>query len=188
MARHHMVSAAGRPLWIGVMAGVVACGAWSVWLVRPTFHAASFAFTTALTVLLFALVQVRYGRPRAFWFGFAVFGWGYALLAFAPGAWEQTRPYLLTSHPLGDLAYALGLTKTSPHVVPGDLPNVILAAGLNPWFATIEGDRFQRVGHSLAAILHGVAGGVLAVFLERRRRKNGGSAIADSPAAAPPGR
>jgi MFS family permease len=160
----------GRPLWTGLTACVVACGVWSVWLIRPTFHAASFAFTTALTVLLVAVLQVRYGRPRAFWFGFVVFGWGYALLAFAPGAWEQTRPYLLTSHPLGDLADSLGLTKTSPNIVAGTLPNVILAAGLNPWFATVEGDRFQRIGHSLAAILHGVAGGVLAAWLGNRAR------------------
>lgn len=123
-----------------------------------------------------------YGRHRAFWFGFVVFGWGYALLAFAPGAWTQIRPHLITSHPLGDLADALKLTTTSSHRVFGD-PNyyaIIMDAGLNPWFATVEGDRFQRIGHSFAAILHGVAGGLLAVLLARR---NGGvgSAIADHP-------
>lgn len=163
-----------RPLWLGLMAAVVTCGAWSVWLVRPTFHAASFAFTAALSALLFAILQLRYGRARAFWYGFVVIGGGYAFLAFAPGAWLEIRPYLLTSHPLGDLADALGLAKkTSPNIVAGDLPNVILAAGLNPWFATVEGDRFQRIGHSLAVVLHGIAGGLLAVILARRSARVG---------------
>ncbi len=163
-----------------LMGLVAACAVWSVWLLRPTFHAASFAFTTALTVLLIALLQLRYGRNRTFWFGFVVFGWGYAMLAFAPGAWVEIRPQLLTSHPLGDLADALKLTKTSTQRVLGD-PNyyrIILEAGLNPWFATIEGERFQRIGHSLATILHGVAGGLLAVLLQHRR-KNASPAIAD---------
>lgn len=157
-----------------LMALVAACAVWSVWLLRPTFHAASFAFTTAMTVLLFALLQLRNGRNRTFWFGFVVFGWGYALLAFAPGAWTQTRPYLLSSHLLGDVADVLGLTKTSTQRVYAtfEYQRVIGEAGLNPWFATVEGDRFQRVGHSLAAILHGVAGGVLAVWAARRSKKN----------------
>jgi hypothetical protein len=175
-----IISVLGSPFWLGLIAGVVACVAWSVWLVHPTFHAASFAFTAALSALLFAVLQLRFGRARAFWFGFVVVGGGYAFLAFAPGAWLEIRPYLLTSHPLGDLADALRLTKTSPKVVEGDLPNVVLAAGLNPWFATVQGDRFQRIGHSLAVIIHGVAGGVLAVYLERRNKKVG-SAIADHP-------
>jgi hypothetical protein len=166
-----MIQGAAHPRGVGLIVGLVAAGAWTVWFLRPTFHAASFAFTAALSALLFAILQLKYGHPRAFWFGFVVCGGGYTWLAFAPGAWLQVRPYLLTSHPLGDLADALGLTKTSRNVVPGDLPNVILVAGLNPWFATVEGDRFQRVGHSLAAILHGVAGGLLAVFLDRRRRE-----------------
>ncbi len=160
-----MVRIAVHPLSVGL----VASGAWTVWFLRPTFHAASFAFTAALSALLFAVLQLKYGRARAFWFGFVVCGGAYAWLAFAPGSWLQVRPYLLTSHPLGDLAVALGLTKPSRNVVEGDLPNVIFAAGLNPWFATVEGDRFQRIGHSLAAILHGIGGGLLAVFLARSR-------------------
>jgi hypothetical protein len=156
-----------------LMGLVLACGVWTVWLLRPTFHTASFAFTTTMTVLLVALVQLRYGRNRVFWFGFVVFGWGYAALAFAPGAWTQIRPQMLTSHPLGDLAVAMKLTQTSNQIVLAD-PNyirVILEAGLNPWFATVQGDRFQRIGHSFAAIVHGLAGGVLAMFLERRRSR-----------------
>jgi hypothetical protein len=153
-----------------LMGLVVACAVWSVWLLRPTFHTSSFAFTTAMTVLLIALLQLHYGRERAFWFGFVVFGWGYALLAFAPGAWMQIRPHLITSHPLGDLANALGLTKTSSLLMSGDYRQVIFEAGLNPWFATIEGDRFQRIGHSFAVILHGVGGGLLAAFFAARKR------------------
>ena len=180
---------------LGLMGVVVACAVWSAWLLRPTFHAASFAFTTTWTVLLIALLQLRFSRNRAFWFGFVVFGWGYALLAFAPGSWIQVRPYLITSHPLGDLAGALGLTKspittglTKSPITTLDFNDIdiysnIQRAGLNPWFASSQGDRFQRIGHSLAAILHGFAGGLLALFLARRSRERGAVGDGDRPGA-----
>jgi hypothetical protein len=166
---------------LGMMGIVLACGVAFYWLMRPTFHAASLAFTAALTILLVALLELRYGRLRTFWFGFVVFGWGYLLLAMAPGAWSEVRPYLITSHLLGDLADVLGHTNPSTLIVRRlDYGRVPPDSKVNLWFHTDEGNQFQRVGHSLAAILHGVAGGLLAVFLSRRSR-GVGSAIADHP-------
>lgn len=168
---------------LGLMGVVAACGVASYWLAHPTFHAASLAFTAAMTVLLVGLLEARYGRDRAFWFGFVVFGWGYALLAFAPGAWLGVRPYLFTSHLLGDLADLLGRTKLSNRIEfswQDDLRQVVREAGLNQWFMTLDGDRFQRIGHSLAAVLHGLAGGILAGFLARRRREGEGHEIASA--------
>jgi cbb3-type cytochrome oxidase subunit 3 len=161
---------------LGLMGLILLCGVWFAWFRRPTFHAASFAFTTMLTILLLALIALRYSRSRDFWFGFVVLGWGYAILAFAPGCWMGVRPYLITSHPLGDLADLLGLTRTRPPNIfnidgdynPGRVPG---DSGLNPWFRFDRGERFQRIGHSFAAILHGVIGGLIAVFLASRRHR-----------------
>jgi hypothetical protein len=161
---------------LGLMGLILLCGVWFAWLRRPTFHASSFAFTTMLTILLLSLLALRYSRLRDFWFGFVVLGWGYALLAFAPGCWMGVRPYLITSHPLGDLADLLGLTRRPPPgdylfngvIDPGRVP---FDSGLNPWFRSDKGEQFQRIGHSFAAILHGVIGGLLAVFLASRRHR-----------------
>jgi hypothetical protein len=160
---------------LGLMGLILLCGVWFAWFRRPTFHAASFAFTTMLTILLLSLIALRYSRSRDFWFGFVVLGWGYAILAFAPGCWMGVRPYLITSHPLGDLADLLGLTKIpasgSFHLSGYILGRVPTDSGLNVWFGTDDGERFQRIGHSFAAILHGVIGGLLTVFLASRRRR-----------------
>jgi hypothetical protein len=160
---------------LGLMGMVLLCGAWFAWLRRPTFHAASFAFTTMLTVLLFSLLALRYSRWRDFWVGFVIFGWGYAILAFGPGCWMGVRPYLITSHPLGDLADLLGLTSSRHDnlMLNGDFEygRVPSDSGLNPWFRTGRGERFQRIGHSLAALAHGLVGGLLAVFMASRLHK-----------------
>src|SRR3954468_630295 len=50
-------------------------------------------YTATLVVLLLAIIGARY-RPRgeaAFWFGFAVFGWGYFLMGIGPWTeWSAT--------------------------------------------------------------------------------------------------
>ncbi len=37
-----------------------------------------------------------------------------------------------------------------------------------------EGDRYERIGHSVAAIVHGIAGGTLAAVLAARGRRRAG--------------
>ena len=77
---------------------------------------------TAL-LLLFAVIAAKYrrGDARAFWFGFAVFGWGYLLLALGPWSSPHTedsedgprpRAVLLTTQ----------LIDTSLHLIRGNAP------------------------------------------------------------------
>jgi hypothetical protein len=153
---------------LGLMGVVLACGVGSYWLTHPTFQAASQAFTAAITVLLFAILAAIYGRHRTFWIGFLIFGAVYFALAFGPWTREAVRPYMYTSHLLGDLANLLGLT-TKPLTGPFDPSRVGLDSGLNRFFWYNDGERFQRIGHSLAALAHGMVGGCLAVFLGSRR-------------------
>jgi hypothetical protein len=139
---------------------------------KPTFHAASFTFTATWIILLSSLAALRYAPRRDFWFGFVVFGWGYALLAFAPGCGRDVRPYLITSHPMGDLARLLGLIDShgvaSAPLTPDRVPR---GSGLDPWFMTDAGDRFQRIGHSILAIAAALAGGCVVVRMNGNNRR-----------------
>ena len=90
------------------------------------------AYTLTTLMLLIAIVAARYGRPssRPFWFGFAVFGWGYYLLSF--GAWvpdsrssgvpwlrsvpSGLNPSLITTAWVGALA-----VRIAPFPVPAPL-------------------------------------------------------------------
>jgi hypothetical protein len=153
---------------LGLLGVVVASALAFAALRKPTFHAASLTMTAVLTILLFALLAAKFGRYRTFAFGFAVFGWGYAVLALAPGFWTDVRPYLIASHLLGDLANLLGLTNNRERSLNSNL--LPRGSGLDAWFMTIHGERFQRIGHSLFAVLHGVFGGFLAVWIEARRK------------------
>ncbi len=148
---------------LGLMGIVLACSLGFAALSRPSAQGVHAAYTLTLTLLLFSIVAACYGHYRTFWVGFAVFGWGYAVLALAPGAWQQVMPYLGTTSLLRQLARSIEAAQSSPGFWSG-----------------VETDRFLRIGHVFAVILHGVAGGIVAVFLERRSKRVG-SAIADRP-------
>jgi hypothetical protein len=152
----------------GLMGVVVASGLAFAALRKPTFHAASLTMTAVLTILFFALLAAKFGNHRTFAFGFAVFGWGYAILALAPGFWSGVRPYLIASHLLGDLANLLNLPNAEQPHPNHDWTRVPLDSGLDVWFTTVRGERFQRIGHSLFAVVHGVFGGFLASWIESR--------------------
>ncbi len=76
---------------LGLIAAVVACGVIFAALRSGSDYWLGVAYTMTVALLLAAVVMARYrrGASRAFWFGFAVFGWGMFLLGTNP--WE-TRP------------------------------------------------------------------------------------------------
>jgi hypothetical protein len=55
-----------------------------------------------LCLFVFAAMAIAYrqGSRRAFWLGFALFGWAYLVIGFAPGLRVATRPYLLSTRAL----------------------------------------------------------------------------------------
>jgi hypothetical protein len=141
-----------------------------------SYQAAVLAFTGMWLMLLAGAVAARYGRHRTFWTGFSVVGGGYALLAFAPGASEQVRPYLLTSTILDEIAGRLELTKRAgwsrPPAVRAIAAGGTAANPLRWWGGTPVMDNYERIGQSVAAIVHGIGGGLFAAllaFLNRRR-------------------
>ena len=80
---------------LGLIAGVVACGVAFAALRSGSDYWLSAFYTMTVALLLGAVVAARYrrGTGRAFWFGFAVFGWG---------------GFLLTSNPWLPAGYSLG--------------------------------------------------------------------------------
>jgi hypothetical protein len=103
-----------------LMAVVMVCG-----VAVAALRDASDAWAGALLLLtLFLLgsslldVLRRRDAKRAFWQGFALFGWGYLILAQAPWFDEKVQPRLPTTHALN---YAQGKLNSSPNVMPVEL-------------------------------------------------------------------
>lgn len=129
----------------------------SVW------HEATYTFT--VLVLLVAVLASRYrrGRERAFWFGFAVFGWAFFVLGYRPwmnafgevtedGEGPPYNPLLLTSRLLLFLI---------PH----------LRKPTNDYVAIDVISRHTLgIAHLLMTLAVGIAGGVIAIVLWRRPR------------------
>lgn len=65
-----------------------------------TWHSGSFlmfqlVYGCTIILLLTSIIAAKYGEThrKRFWFGFAVYGWGYLLLAYSPwGEWARARP------------------------------------------------------------------------------------------------
>lgn len=174
----------------GLMLSVAIAGAAFAALRADSPLAADATFSVTLGVLLLAILAVFYrgGQRRAFWVGFAIFGWGYIALAFAPCFQTEVRPHLVTSRLL-DVAH--------PHII--GLPPGTFAHFDNYWLAdrvtgkwslvkTGTGEAFDRTGHSLATLVLGLVGGMLGrcLFATRSRgerdRASGSLNSAESPA------
>jgi hypothetical protein len=145
---------------------------------------AGVVFTLALFVLGIAVLGViyRYGARRAFWSGFALFGWGYMVVCFAPWFRDEVRPYLFTTK-LQEAAVAMinppqvqtpaGAGDASAN---GSAYVVIDQAGQGThgrthssvrnllaelWGQGVDAHAFERICHSLWALLFGLLGALL---------------------------
>lgn len=155
----------------------VACAA----LVYASLWWASICLTGAVIVHLVAVLGLVYrcGPARAFWLGFAVLGWGYLLLAFAPGLDRHIGHRLVTTKLLALLQPKLQRTP-----IQGNASYLALDPGANVLVITTETGRyyhpapqwghFQQAGHSLTAILIGVLGGLLARYFYNTREPQAG--------------
>jgi hypothetical protein len=92
---------------------------------------ASIVLTTTLALLGLAILgaMFRSGDRRAFWAGFAVFGWGYLTLAFGPWFATEIEPKLATS---------LAIARMHEKLHPGpSQTSAILGVNLNTWNSTV---------------------------------------------------
>ena len=128
------------------------------------WYGAFYTFTAVL--LLFAVIAARFrrGNEKAFWFGFAVFGWAFFVLGLGP--W----PTMNVDEPDAGIGIAL-----NPHLLTS---RVILY--LVPHLRTQTDDlgRVDKIttntigiAHLLITLAIATAGGAVAVVIRRRRAK-----------------
>ena len=125
----------------------------SEYWVSTTFSMTLFFLTTAVLG-----VAYRRGSRRAFWLGFALFGWVYWLLSFGPWFDARVASNLMLTLPIQQLSYVM-------HPQPEfDGP---IKLGSNEDFAAryvfTTRDNIVRIGKSLAVLLVALLGGFVAV-------------------------
>jgi hypothetical protein len=125
--------------------------------------AAIYTFTAVLLLTAVIAAGLRRGGERAFWFGFAVFGWGFFLLGLGPWAdpqatLSQGQGYgfnrnLLTSRLVLLLTPRLRKEADDLEEIDGITSNTI------------------RISHLLITLGMATCGGLIAALMRRRRRK-----------------
>src|SRR5262249_24536224 len=139
-----------------------------------------------LTIFLLAwsLVAIPYRQEgkRAFWFGFAVFGWGCTGLTFAPWFMDEFRPKLPTTHLLTFLHEKIKPQQGDYEVAfspDGDVISSIRRGSLmvtrlhhnTRWgllrLVTANDSQFQSIGHCLFALLFALTGGIAGKWLQK---------------------
>lgn len=139
-------------------------------------------FTLMVAFLLGAILNAVYSRgpTRAYWVGFALFGWTYAALNFGPLAADGTRVPPLATGPMLDALLARAHPAPEYEPDPNDPqattiftgtvtysgPRMRLKAGSVAWGGSPE--YFRQVGHALGALVFGVLGGLWARWVRAR--------------------
>ncbi len=100
------------------------------------------AFSLMLVALFVGLVGAIVRRSEGAWVGFAICGWGYALLAFVPAISREVAPHLLTTEPLDGLVKRLSPPAAKPPAIPqlnsqymtmiGSMENLSMSGGGSP--------------------------------------------------------
>ena len=154
----------------GLFAIVTVAAIGSAALANPTDLWASVVFSGTLGLLVVALL-VAVARRSAGAIGFALCGGAYLGLILAPGAATNIVPNLVTSKVLVEIEprQRTAVTGTfQPASTPNVSGNIVWAytlagasQGLQNWQAT----PFQRIGHSLFALLFAIVGSVVARWL-----------------------
>ncbi len=143
---------------------------------------ATACFSAALLALVVSVAGIIYrsGRRRAYWSGFALFGWSYLLIAFGPPPFNAWRELLITTPVLAILEDQLLDQAPAPGIPParaGSSRTSIAYVPLSAWSHWTGTDRsnpfssdsFNRIGHSLFTLAVALGGGVFARFLRETR-------------------
>jgi hypothetical protein len=124
---------------------------------------AFYTFTVVLLLLAVIVARFRHGDEKAFWFGFAVFGWGFFLVGFGPwmnpvadsdeGLVGRLNPSLLTSRFIFFLVALLRKGANDIEDIDKITANTI------------------GIAHLLIALSLALCGGMIAALVRRRRGK-----------------
>jgi hypothetical protein len=161
-------------------------------------------FTAALFVLLAAVLLVvhRTGRQRAFWVGFALFGWAYLGASLVPPVESRlltTKGLAFVDSKIPGRTVSFVLTFASPTTGTRNTATAVralaLAGGQAPpntgiWKVTTGGllsgtsgttENFLRIGHTILDLVLAFAGGRLSRWLFERREKGTRTPLVPTP-------
>ena len=167
-----------------VVVGLMAVGFAALRVSSRLWANASFSVVLLSLVVAIAALIYRQGPRRAFWAGFALFGWTYLILVFGPAPLNGWKDWLVTVPVLAMLEERLlieaapnatGRPPASSRVIPR-APQAAYAE-LTPWSYWTATDRsnpfssdsFNRIGHSLFCFGIAMAGGAFCRFLRDTR-------------------
>ena len=139
---------------------------------------ATFLLTCAVLTLAIVGVVCRDQSQRAWWLGFALFGWGYLVLAF----WSSFE--LPTTALLGWLESRLKVAPPGG----GGMQSVMLAGGFGGNAGPPPNPPFIQIGHCLLALLAALIGGLVSTLLFGRRRTRDERRESPAPVASQPPR
>jgi hypothetical protein len=159
---------------IFVLMVVVAVVATSLVALRSTLEIWASAYFSLTVVLLCTAIPgmaFRRGISRAFWAGFASFGWTYLVLCFGPvpstsfkpppllttKLLEVVYPYLSTVPPKEVTVFGQGVWDDSRNI---KVTTVATTGGIT--FFRNDTEDFQRSGHAIANLIFACAGGLVA--------------------------
>src|SRR5262249_47183244 len=145
-----------------LLTAIVVCGLGLTALRQPSQLWASSIFTVTTAVLIAAAVNAAYLRrpPRAFWAGFAIWGWAYWAANFGPWAYTQVGPPPVTPPPPDTLPPQGAPPPPAPAAAPrpadGGGMIVQLDGQAGPprgrWAVWTETDRTTRVGYRIGQV------------------------------------
>jgi hypothetical protein len=111
-------------------------------------------------------IRYRRGSRRAFWLGFALFGWMYWAMSFGPWFDGWVMPNLLLTHLIRDFGFAM-------HPQPEFEGQIRMGSSEDfaARYAFAIRDNFVQIGKSLAVLVVALLGGLVATAfsLEERR-------------------
>jgi hypothetical protein len=132
--------------------------------------------SSAILALVVSIAGIIYrrGSTRAFWVGFALFGWTYLIVSLGPAPLNAWRELLVTAPILSILEDQM-LDVPTPTMRPPPSATLTPAARrsltfteLTPWVYWTDTDRsnpfasdsFSRIGHALFCLMIAMGGGV----------------------------
>jgi hypothetical protein len=148
-------------------------------LIAPSLWWGSICLSCLFATLTFALLSAVCSRrpSRAFWLGFALVGWTYAALHFAPGLDRHVGQRLIGAKILARVRPLFGPVEIP--LYPSTMPahEIALHPRGDEMFYTPAGansippqwDSFQIAGHMLLAIALATAGGIAASRMSNNR-------------------
>jgi hypothetical protein len=163
-------------------------------MVEASLWWASICLSFLFAMLMYSLLAAvcRRGSARTFWLGFAIVGWAYTALMYAPGFDQLTGHRLITTKLLAKARPLFGKIEI-PAYFSGPLadhvalsPDTAFNALYEDQFSTPGGktaayrppqwDFFQQAGHMLFAIWFAGVGGILARRMVLDRSAGSGAA------------